>query len=71
MGRRKELLAAGYIRDILFRTGEDCQAYIYNLDQRKAEYKILDTYTRNDGSVIIRILQQYNNAPLIQLYEED
>ena len=71
MSKRKELLAAGYIRDILFQKIDDCKSYLHNLDQRKAEYKILDTYIRDDNSVIIRILQQYNNAPLIQLYEED
>ena len=71
MSKRKELLAAGYIRDILFQKIDDYKSYLHNLDQRKAEYKILDTYIRDDNSVIIRILQQYNNAPLIQLYEED
>lgn len=70
MSRRKELLAAGYIRDILFRNGDDCQVYIYGLDHQKVEYKILNTYNRDDGSVIIRILQQYNNVPLVQLNED-
>ena len=69
--KRKELLAAGYVRDILFRNPNDAQFYIYDLDHRKVEYRILDSYTRDDGSVIIRILQQYNNSPLIQLFEED
>ena len=68
--RRKETLAAGYIRDILFRTGDDCQVYIYDLDHRHVDYKILETTARDDGSVIIRILQQYNNSPLIQLFDE-
>lgn len=70
MARAKEVLAAGVVRDILFRTGDDYQAYIYDLDHRHVDYKILDTMARDDGSVIIRILQQYNNNPLIQLFED-
>ena len=69
--RRKELLAAGFVRDILFRNGDDCQVYISELDHRKVNYKILDSAVRDDGGVIIRILQQYNNVPLIQLYDDD
>ena len=42
--------------------------YLYDLDHKKRVYKILDTYTRKDGSIIVRILQQYNNADLIQLF---
>lgn len=67
MTRRKELLAAGYIRDIQFRTSSDYEAYVSNI---RGEFKILETYKREDGSVITRILQQYNSAPLVQLYEE-
>ncbi|MBQ2858600.1 MAG: hypothetical protein IJA45_01765 [Oscillospiraceae bacterium] len=65
--RRKELLAAGYIRDVLFRNSDDCQVYIYDLDHGGVDYRILDSFNRDDGSVIIRILQQYNNCPLIEL----
>lgn len=64
--RKKELLAGGYIRDLLFRNPDDAQLYIYELDHRGVAYKILDSFVR-DGSVIIRILQQYNNSPLIEL----
>ena len=70
MARTKELLAAGYLRDILFRNGEDLKHYILQLESRKQEYRILEQMNREDGSVIIRILQQYNTAPLIQLYTE-
>ena len=70
MARTKELLAAGYVRDILFRSGEDLKDYILKLESRKQEYRILEQMNREDGSVIIRILQQYNTAPLIQLYTE-
>lgn len=70
MSRRKELLAAGYIRDILFATVEDLERYLDSLNHRKQQYKVLETFERNDRSVIIRILQQYNNVPLVQLYED-
>ena len=70
MARTKELLAAGYVRDILFRSGKDLKNYILHLESRKQEYRILEQMDREDGSVIIRILQQYNTAPLIQLYTE-
>ena len=62
MPRAKEVLAGGYIRDLLFRKDIDCQAYIHELDRRNVEYRILDSMAREDGSVIIRILQQYNNS---------
>lgn len=66
----KQVLAAGYVRDLLFESAYALEIYLYGLDHRKAQYKILDKFTRDDGSVIIRILQQYNNSPLIQLFEE-
>ena len=70
MVKKKELLAAGYVRDILFRNMDECEIYLAGLRTKMLAYKILDSHTREDGSVIIRILQQYNNAPMIQLYNE-
>ena len=66
--RTKTLLAAGYVRDILFRSKDVFDLYLYDLDHRKAIYKVLDTFVRDDGSIIVRILQQYNNVDLIELY---
>lgn len=70
MAKRKELLAAGYVRDILFLNMEECEIYLAGLRAKMLAYKILDSHTRDDGSMIIRILQQYNNAPMIQLYND-
>ncbi len=70
MAKAKELLAAGYVRDILFRDNSEYELYVYKLDHRHMQYKILDSLVRDDGSVIIRILQQYNNTPLIRLFDE-
>lgn len=65
--RWKELLAAGLIRDILFGSKDDVDLYIYKLEHQCDQYEILDRYDREDGSVIIRIMQQYNYVPLIEL----
>lgn len=63
----KRLLAAGYLRDIEFDCQDSLDLYLYALDHKCLQYRILDKYVRSDGSIIIRILQQYNNADLIQL----
>jgi len=63
----KRLLAAGYLRDIEFDSQVSMDEYLEALRFRCLEYKILDKFTCSDGSVIIRILQQYNSADLIQL----
>lgn len=64
---RKHLLAAGIVRDLLFDSVESLEIYIYFLDRKKMQYKILDKFTRDDGSIIIRIVCQYNSADLIRL----
>ena len=65
--RAKEVLAAGIVQDLLFRNGDDVQVYLYGLDHRHAVYRILDTLQRVDGSVIIRIVKNYNGSDLIEL----
>lgn len=65
----KTVLAAGYVRDLLFCSQDALEIYLYKLDHGYSEYKILDRFDREDGSVIIRILQQYNSSPLIKLYD--
>ena len=65
----KTVLAAGYVRDLLFCSQDALEIYLYKLDHDYSEYKILDRFDREDGSVIVRILQQYNSSPLIKLYD--
>lgn len=65
----KKLLAAGYVRDLMFDNADSLELYLYDLNHKKLQHKILDKFVRDDGSVIIRILQQYNRAPLIELYD--
>ena len=66
--RNKTLLAAGYLRDFEFRSKDVFDLYLYDLDHRKIVYKVLDIFVRDDGSMIVRVLQQYNSVDLIQLY---
>ena len=64
---RKRLLAAGYLRDIEFDSKASLDEYLEVLGFKCLDYRILDKYTRSDGTVIVRILQQYNSADLIEL----
>lgn len=70
MLRTKEVLAAGIVRDIEFISQYALDVYLSGLDQRKVNYKVLETFERIDGLVRIRIIQQYNNSPLIKLYND-
>lgn len=63
----KELLAAGIVRDYLFLSMDALECHLYSLDHRKVNYRVLETCERSDGTVLVRILQQYNNSDLIQL----
>lgn len=65
----RELLAAGIVRDIKFDSKDSMEIYFYKLQHNFAVYKILDKLICKDGSVIVRVLQQYNYSPLIELYE--
>lgn len=69
MLRQKEILAAGIVRDIAFIDSGRADLYLFNLDHKKVKYQVLDSHRCNDGSVILRIVQQYNRSSLIQLYE--
>lgn len=66
--KKRELLAGGIVRDLWFRNEDEFQKYF---DMIPYDAKILDKAWRADGSLIVRLLTPYNNAPLIQLYEED
>ena len=70
MNKRRELLAAGIVRDFRFISQAEFKIYIYGLEHKHTEYKILETCSREDGSVLARIVQEYNTAPLIELYQD-
>ena len=67
MIKAKEILAAGIVRDIQFRTVEDMEAYLDGLTSKKQKNEVLETYEREDRTVIIRIVTQYNQRELIKL----
>ena len=64
----KRLLAAGIVRDLEFDSMDSLEVYLYQLQHKCIDYKSLETFERSDGSVIVRLLCQYNNADLIELY---
>lgn len=67
LSKRIQLLAAGIVRDLQFASIADRNLYLARLDGRKIRYELLETFERVDGSVIIRIVQQYNDSDLIRL----
>lgn len=69
MARAKEVLAAGVVRDLLFRDHEAYELHLYSLEHRHERYQVIETMNREDGSIIARILSGYNNSPLIQLFK--
>lgn len=63
----KTLLAAGTLRDFEFGNQEEFDLYLYRLDHRLINYKVIETFKRSDGTVIVRVLTPYNNSDLIEL----
>jgi hypothetical protein len=43
---------------------EEIKKYKENLEKSKTEYKILEENEQPDGSVIMKIIKQYNTAPV-------
>ena len=68
MNKKRELLAAGLVKDYRFRDHEALEGYIYDLEQKKIRYEILEKANCKDGTVLLRISVSYNQTPLIQLY---
>lgn len=68
--KRRELLAAGIVRDIRFTNQQEYDIYIYGLKQKHTEFKVLQKYTVDNGCVLARIVQEYSTAPLIELYDD-
>lgn len=67
MIKKKQLLAAGIVRDFRFGCNADLDLYLNCLVYRRINYVILETSTCYDGSVLVRIVQQYNDVDLIDL----
>ena len=67
---KRELLAAGTVRDIKFADKLQLTIYLHRLKKDHKNFKVLETCDRPDGTVLARIVQAYNNSPLIELYSD-
>ena len=43
---------------------DEVQNYKASLDKNRAKYKIISEETQSDGSVMIKIIKQYNTSPV-------
>ena len=69
MAKVKQILAAGIVRDILFDSPDSADLYLYRLVHRGFTFKVLQSCRFYDGTVILRVLQRYNDYDLIELYD--
>ena len=67
----KNLLAAGIVRDFRFTSKESYIAYCRGLIAKDREYQILESRLCQDGTVLARFVQQYNENLLINLPQSD
>ena len=68
MPKAKEILAAGILRDIRFDSADRADCYLFELDHRNITYRVLESERCPDGTVILRVLQRYNDCDLIKVY---
>lgn len=43
---------------------EELEKYKRSLEQSKTAYRILEENRQDDGSIVIKIIKQYNNSPV-------
>ena len=43
---------------------QDVENYKKTLERNRTQYKILEQQTQPDGSIIIKIIKQYNTSPI-------
>jgi len=67
--KERELLAGGIVRDYRYRNENVYRNHLLSLDMAGHEYEVLERQACKDGTVLARIVVQYNNSPLIQLYD--
>ena len=63
----KKLLAAGLLRDFEFGSMSELEEFLDSLAIRCYPYKVIETFERSDGTVLVRILSQFLNCDLIEL----
>lgn len=44
--------------------GQEIEQYIKTLEQNRTQYKIVEQKVQSDGSVIMKIIKQYNASPV-------
>ena len=44
---------------------EEVEKYKASLDNNRTKYKIVSEETQSDGSVMIKIIKQYNTSPVV------
>ena len=69
MNKKRELLAAGIVKDYRFSSWTEYENYLEELEGKKIQYKVLETFHCQDETVLARVTVGYNNRPLIELYE--
>lgn len=67
----KYLLAAGIVRDVRFTSRESYIAYLRGLDVKPGLFQVLESRLCQDGTVLARIVTNYNSSPLIELPQSD
>lgn len=43
---------------------KEVEAYKASLERNRVKYKILEEETQQDGSIIVRVIKQYNQSPV-------
>lgn len=43
---------------------EEIEKYKQSLERSKTEYRILEEVKLDDGSIVIKVIKQYNNSPV-------
>ncbi len=43
---------------------QEVEQYKKNLERNHTQYKILDQVVQPDGSIIVKVIKQYNSAPV-------
>lgn len=46
------------------KTREEVEQYKKNMDKNHTKYKIVEETEQSDGSIVIRIIKQYNASPV-------
>jgi len=64
----KKILAAGIVQDIEFDSQESLDKYIMRHVLFCDKYEVIEV-SRENGTVIARIVTEYNDLDLIKLYE--